>query len=242
MSTQPLFYKNVVPLNKEKHEKLYLEPIEGYGFASETNSLYIAAVEFGKVSREYPIVFGTEPKGGVYPVVLLGLKNNQNLFVDDKGNWNADYIPAYARRYPFILAGQTNGEDQQFAVCIDEGYAGFNTAKEGQPLFDDKGEQTQVLKQAVDFLTDYQNHVQLTLQFCNNINELGILEPMQANIEMKSGDKMSMGGFLCVNREKLAALKPGQLADLVKTGQMELIYAHLISLANVAVLMNRLSK
>ena len=237
---QPLFYKKVVPLNKEKHSKLYIEPMESYDFARETNSLYIAAVEFGKVSREYPIVFSLDAQGEVFPVVLLGLKSNQNLFVDDKGNWGADYIPAYARRYPFILAGQASGEEQQFAVCIDEGYAGFNTAKEGQPLFDAKGEQTQILKQAVDFLKDYQNNVALTGQFCRNINELEILEPMQANIEMKSGDKLSVGGFQCVNREKLAAVKPGKLADLVKTGQMELIYAHLLSLNNVAGLMNKI--
>ena len=237
---QPLFYKKVVPLNKEKHSKLYIEPIEGFAFAKDTNSLYIAAVEFGKVSREYPIVFGQEAESGIFPVVLLGLKNNQNLFVDAKGNWNAEYIPAYARRYPFILASQGNGEDQQFAVCIDEGYPGFNTAKEGQALFDGKGEQTPILKQAVDFLKDYQNHVVLTNQFCKNINELGLLEPMQANVEMKSGDKLSLGGFQCVNREKLANLKPGKLADLVKTGQMELIYAHLFSLTNVAGLMGKL--
>ena len=241
MNTQPLFYKKVVPLNKEVHSKLFIEPIEGFAFARETNSLFIAAVEFGKVVREYPIVFGQDAAGGLFPLVLLGLKNNQNLFVDEKGKWDAQYIPAYARRYPFILASQDNDGEQQFAVCIDESYPGFNTAKEGQALFDAKGEQAPVLKQAVDFLQDYQQHVLLTMQFCNNIKELGILEPMQANVEMKSGDKLSLGGFQCVNREKLANLKPGKLADLVKTGQMELIYAHLFSLSNVANLMNKLN-
>ena len=240
MNTQPLFYKKVVPLNNTKHGKLYIEPIDSYAFAKSTNSLYVAAVEFGKVAKEYPIVFGQDGQGGIFPVVLLGLKNNQNLFVDDKGNWNADYIPAYASRYPFILASQTESKDQQFTVCIDEGYAGFNTAKEGQALFSNKGEQTAVLKQAVDFLKDYQSHVQLTNEFCKSINELGLLEPMQANIEIKSGNKMSLGGFQCVNRVKLSGLKPGKLADLIKTGQMELIYAHLFSLSNIATLMNNL--
>jgi len=240
MNTQPIFYKKVVPLNKEKHGKLYIEPIDSYAFANDTNSLYVAAVEFGKVAREYPIVFGKDTQGAIFPLVLLGLKNNQNLFVDDNGKWHADYIPAYARRYPFILASQGNGEDQQFAVCIDEGYAGFNTAKEGQALFNSKGEHSVILKQAVDFLKDYQAHVHLTTEFCKSINELGLLEPMQANIELKSGNKMSLGGFLCINRTKLAGLKPGKLADLIKSGQMELIYTHLFSLNNVATLLSKL--
>jgi len=237
---QPLFYKKVVPLNKEQHNKLYLESIEGYGFAGETNSLYVAAVEFGKASRDYPIVFGTDSDDTVFPVVLLGLRPNQNLFISDKNEWQADYIPAYARRYPFILA-KPDAKGEQFTVCIDEAYAGFNTAKEGQPLFDKKGEQTQILNQAVDFLKDYQGHVELTTAFCKNLKQLDLLEPMQANIEMKDGEKLAVGGFQCVSREKLQTVKPGKLADLVKTGQMELIYAHLLSLTNVTNLMNKLN-
>ena len=236
----PLFYKRVVPLNKEQHGELYIEASEGFDFASESNSLYIAAVECPKVASEYPIVFGSGPDEKVFPVVLLGLKPNQNLFVDKKGAWDASYIPAYARRYPFILA-TPDDKMKQFTVCIDEAYPGFNTAKEGQPLFDEKGEQTAVLTQAVDFLKDYQNHVQITEQFCKNLLELKLLEPMQANIKLKSGEDLALGGFQCVNREKLTQVSPGKLADLVKTGQLELIYTHLLSLNNVGKIMGKLN-
>jgi hypothetical protein len=242
MSMQPLFYKNIVPLNKERHKDMYIEASESFAFAGESNSLYIAAVEFPRAAAEYPIVFGSDGEGNVFPVVLLGLKNNQNLFVDKKGKWNADYIPAYTRRYPFILAASGGEGEEQFTVCIDEGYPGFNTAKKGQPLFDDKGEQSTVLKQAVDFLKDYQNHIRLTSEFCRNLASLEILEPMQANIEMKAGDKFAIGGFQCVSRDKLKALAPEKLRALVQSGQMELIYAHLLSLNNINALMNKLSR
>ena len=239
-STQPIFYKNVVPLSKEQHSKLYMEALEGFDFANETNSLYIAAVEFAQAAREYPIVFGKDPQDVVFPVALLGLRPNQNLYVDKEGKWNASYIPAYARRYPFILA-RGGAKEEQFTVCIDEAYKGFNTAKEGQALFDKKGEQTDVLKQAMDFLKDYQTHVELTTLFCTNLVELDLLEPMTANIEMTSGEKLSVGGFQCVSREKLKALKPGKLADLLKTDQLELIYIHMQSLRNVNTLMGKLT-
>jgi len=240
MNQQPLFYKKIVPLNKDRHKDLYLEPMGNYAFAKESNSLYIA-VEFVKVVAEYPIVFGGDEEGKIFPVVLLGLKPNQNLFVDDKGQWNAGYIPAYTRRYPFILpqTSDSNGQDQ-FTVCIDEGYAGFNTAGKGQPLFDDKGEETPILKQAVDFLKDYQSHIQLTTRFCDKLSELQILQPVQANIEMKSGDKFSIGGFQCVNRDKLKDLPAGTLKQLVESGELELIHVHLLSLNNIHALMNRI--
>lgn len=240
MTTAPIFYKKVVPLNKEQHSKLYVETIEGFGFAEQTNSLYIAAVEFANIAREYPIVFGSDSNGGIFPVVLLGLKNNQNLFINGNGEWKATYIPAYVRRYPFILAS-ADTDAGQFTVCIDEAYTGFNTAEEGQALFDAAGEHTPMLQQAVDFLKDYQNHVQLTTGFCQNLKDLELLEPMQANIEMRSGEKLAIGGFQCVSREKLMALPADKMADLVKNGQMELIYNHLLSMNNVTTLMNMLN-
>ena len=236
---QPLFYKRVVPLNRQQHGELYIETVEGYGFAAETNCVFIAAVEFPLAIIEYPIVFASLGEKSVFPVVLLGLKNNQNLFVDNKGAWNAGYIPAYARRYPFILA-TPDPASEQFTVCIDEAYPGFNTAKEGNPLFDSKGEHTEMLNQAVNFLKDYQGHVRLTSEFCNNLAELQVLEPMQANIKLPDGEDLSIGGFQCIKREKLQQLSPGKLADLVKSGQMELVYAHLLSLNNVSKLISKL--
>lgn len=236
----PLFYRKIVPLSKEQHKKLYIEPVEGFAFAAETNSLYIAAAEFPRASREYPIVFASDNQGGLFPVALLGLKKNQNLFVDKNGKWNADYIPAYARRYPFILA-TPDSKKNQFTVCIDESYPGFNTAKEGQPLFNAKGEDGPVLKQAVDFLKDYQAHVRLTEAFCKGLLELEILEPVQANVALKSGQKLSIAGFQCVSRKKLKELAPKKLTDLLKSDQLELIYCHLQSLNNVNNLTRRLA-
>ena len=236
----PLFYKKVVPLNKEVHGELYIEGIEGYTHTKETNSIYIAAIEFLQVSREYPIVFAKGADDLVFPVALLGLEKNQNLFVDNNGAWTANYIPAYVRRYPFILATAEDNKDN-FAVCFDESFPGFNTAKEGKALFNDKGEQNDILNQAVEFLKDYQTHVQLTTLFCENLSKLGVLEPMQANIERATGEKTSLGGFMGVNREKLKALKPAKLAELLKSDQMELIFAHLASLSNINALMKRIS-
>ena len=236
---QPIFYKNVVPINKEQHGELFIEAVDGFGFANSSSSLYIAAIEFPQASQEYPIVFGKDSNDVVFPVALLGLQPNQNLYIDDNDKWNAAYIPAYARRYPFILAKANGTTEDQFTVCIDEGYSGFNTAKEGKPLFDQHGEQTEILTQAVDFLKDYQNHVALTTAFCENLVKLNLLESMTANIETKTGEKMSVGGFFAISRDKLKMLKPENLSDLAKTDQLELIYAHLNSLRNVKTLLDK---
>jgi len=226
----PLFYKKAIPLNKDTHSELFIEPIDNFLYTKGTNSIYIAAIEFLKAAKEYPIVFAVGGDNNIFPVVLLGIDNNSNLFINKKGEWDANYIPAYVRRYPFILASENN---QKFTVCIDETYPGFNTSQKGKPLFNKKGEYEKILSQAVDFLQDYQNHVQLTTLFCNNLQTLGLLESMQANYTKASGENQLLGGFLGINREKLKALAPEKLAELVKSDQMELIYAHLASMENL---------
>ena len=237
MNTLPLFYKKIVPLSKIKHQNLYVTPTRDYSHTKNTNSLYIAAVEFLQAAREYPVVFGTGGDGSVFPMVVLGLRNNENLFVGKKGEWLGSYIPAYVRRYPFILASDKKNNGN-FAVCIDESYAGFNEKKSGKRLFTDDGKETPLLKQSVEFLKDYQNHIQQTTIFCRTINELQLLEPMQAF--MKKGEKkQTLGGFLCVSRKRLKELSADKTAALVKNDYLELIYAHMHSLANLDRLVKR---
>jgi len=247
MSSQPLFYKNIVPLNKEVHGDWSIEAVSNYKHTSETNSLYIAAVEFIKAANEYPIVFGIAEDESVFPVVILGLRKNENLYVNKKGEWLANYVPAYVRRYPFILATGEN-EPKQFTVCIDDDCPGFNKKGKGTGLFkgkgtglfDKDGNESDLLKSSVEFLKEYQNHIQLTTLFCNNIKDLGLLEPMKADIKLADGEEISLGGFMGINREKLKALASETIENLVKTDQMELIYAHLISLGNIDSLVGKL--
>jgi len=53
-------------------------------------------------ARTYPIVFSAAAP--TVPFAVVGLRENENLFVDATGNWRDDaYIPAYVRRYPFCL-------------------------------------------------------------------------------------------------------------------------------------------
>lgn len=236
---QPLFYKNVVPLSTERHSDLYIDPEPGFRFAREANCVYIAGVEFPSACKEYPIVFSSSADGTVAPVALLGVRNQENLYVDENNQWKANYIPAYVRRYPFILATDPGGEN--FTVCIDESYPGFNTAREGQRIIDENGEHGELLKRSVQFLSDYQKHIQITNDFCKTVKELDILEPVQANIEMRTGEKFALAGFQCVNKDKLRELKAAKIKELMANNYLDLIYAHILSLANMNTLIDRLA-
>lgn len=236
----PMFYRNVVPLSRERHKGWYVDADQGYGFAAGVNSVYVAASEFAAVAREYAIVFARDEKGSVVPAALLGLRRDENLLVGEDSSWDANYIPAYVRRYPFILATASPDSDE-FTVCIDESFSGFNTAEEGEQLIDDKGEHGELLSNSVKFLQEFHKHTLITQNFCNGVDEAGLLEPMQAQISLDSGEKLSLSGFFCVTREKLKGLAADKLKEMLDSGFLDLVFLHMHSLNNLDRLIRRMS-
>ncbi len=241
MPALPMFYRNVVAVSRERHKDWYIDGEQGYSFAASTNSVYVVASEFAAAAREYAIVFAREAQGQPIPAVLLGLQRDQNLVVDAQGRWSGDYVPAYVRRYPFILAAAPDAGDQ-FTVCIDEAYSGFNTAREGERLVADDGTQGELLARSVQFLQEFHQHTLVTGAFCQALDSLGLLDAMQAEIALNSGPKFTLTGLFCVTPARLAALSGEQLKSLLDQGYLDLIYRHLHSLNNIDKLMQRAQK
>lgn len=235
---QPLFYRDVVPLSRERHANWFVDMAQGYGFTADTNSIYVAGTEFPMTSREYPIVFAMDSNKNLVPVALLGLRQNQNLMIADDGSWLGSYVPAYIRRYPFILAN-ADAQANSFAVCIDESYSGFNTAGEGDRLINDDGEHGEILANSVKFLEEFHKHSEVTTTFCQTIAEAGLVESMQANFSMKSGSSFSLAGLHCVPRNKIKALSAEQLKLFVDRDYLDLLYLHIYSLSNMDKLIAR---
>ena len=126
--TTLMFYEKPVPLNRKVHKHCKISPSNDFEFSAKTNSIALTGIEFIEASKEYPIVFGKVSDEVTVPVALLGLRKDENLYVNSAGKWDARYIPAFVRRYPFVLA-DNNGS--QFTVCIDEAFPGLNE-KDGQ--------------------------------------------------------------------------------------------------------------
>ncbi len=232
----PLLYRNVTALNRERHADWYVDADQGYSFAAGTNSVYLSASEFAVAAREYAVVFARDGNGTAVPTALLGIATDQNLLIGADGAWLGNYVPAYLRRYPYILAN-TESNAEQFTVCIDESYSGFNTAKEGERLLVEGGEQSPYLATSVKFLQDFLLATQVTAKFCEALVKADLLDSTQANISLNSGGTYSLSGFFCVTRERLEKLSGEQLKELMTLGYLDLIYLHMHSLANLDKLM-----
>jgi hypothetical protein len=220
---QALFYENVVPVSKERHKDLSIEPVD-FEFSADVNSVPLTAVEIPLAAREYTIVFAGNDEA-VAPMVVLGVDGTTNQYLDEKHAWKADYIPAFVRRYPFVFS---RNEDQ-FTLCIDETWKGCNREGRGQRLFTDDGEQTPYLENLLKFLSDYQKQFARTQTFCKRIKELDVLDKMQANITLPGGEKKSLGGFQSVSRDKLKGLAAEKLAEIAKSNELELMFLQMAS-------------
>jgi hypothetical protein len=237
MAPQLLIYKTAVPVTRGRHGDWCLETKPNYAFGKQTNSVPLMAVEFPQAAADYAIVFAGADEEFL-PAVILGVRGDENLFIDGNDTWSASYIPAFVRRYPFVFS--LSGD--RFVLCVDEAYQGFNQEGRGERLFNEDGKPSAYVDGILKFLQEYQAQFLRTRQFCSRLRELDLLEPMQAQVTTDAGRKLSLSGFMAVNRTKLKELPPETLAELIKSDELELIYLHQHSMRNFERLRERLAQ
>lgn len=242
MAKQLMIYDNIQPLSSEIHRNWAVQ-VDNYSFVSHMISAPVLATEIPFAAGEFPIVFSATATEGEYiPLAIMGLKDGENLFLNEKKQFTTRYIPAFIRRYPFVLGGDKSADT--LALCIDEASSTINKdGTVGRRLFEENGEQTAHLKEVVEFLKDYQYRAEMTKLFCKRLHELNLLEPMQASITFKGREdaNMNLTGFYVVKREKLKSLSDADALDLFKKDGLELIYSHIQSLANLNELISKKS-
>ncbi len=238
MASQMLIYESTVPVTAARHGDWSLEMVSHFGFSKGVNSVPLMAVEFPNATSEYAIVFSGN-RDAVIPAVILGMRKDENLYLTEAGSWQASYVPAFVRRYPFVFSVSDDGKT--FTLCIDESFPNFNQEGRGERLFDEDKQPTPYIERVLKFLEQYQMEFQRTQAFCKKLLELDLLEPMRAQAELGTGEKLSLGGFMAVNRDKAKALAPEKLAELARTDEIELLYLHLHSMRNFRVMVDRLT-
>jgi len=110
-----LFYSKPEPLSRDTHAKLGLRRMDKpFGFAAASHVVPLTVTEFQVAGLSYPIIFAGEK---YQPLAVMGV-SERNLFIAPDGAFQMGaYIPAYIRRYPFVLAADETRTNM--VVCID---------------------------------------------------------------------------------------------------------------------------
>ncbi len=235
----PLFYNDLLPLNSRDHADWKAGSLESAAFLAATHAIPVTSDEFVDTQRHFPIVFtaGTNP----LPIALMGLNEGVNTFVDDEMKIMTDlYLPAYARRYPFILA-KLRPDSEDMSLCFDPSANMVGKRDDGLALFDDQGQPTDYTQGVLEFCRRFEEAGQRTKQFMDELAKLDILMDGEIAITRNEmPDKpFTYRGFRMVDENKLRELPAATVETLAKNGMLMLIYAHLFSLNLMRVIFER---
>lgn len=228
---QPLFYEAPTPILKDRHLKAGIKTQDNFLFAKDAKTLPLSFPEFAEAAKQYPIVFTSSDNP--IPIAIMGLEEN-NLYVDEKGNWDEDlYIPAYARRYPFAF---TMGPDEkQLLLCVDESSDRY-VAKAGSKdvaFFDDKGDQSEALKNVLKFCEQYQGDSERALVFSKKLNDMGLLKERRITINLGEGvAPAELHGFRTIDEDAFRALDAKTLEEWHKQGALAALNYQIMSGSN----------
>jgi SapC len=224
----PLLFNDLAPLSSVDHATWKIKQADTAPFLAKQHAVPVTIDEFAAVQRYFPIVFsvGDNP----VPLALMGLNEGVNTFVDDEGKLiDQVYVPAYVRRYPFLLAKLREDTDE-LSLCFDPSANAIGPFDDGDALFVD-GVASEATKTILGFCEQFEQAGQRTTLFMKELVDNGLLMDGEVSIQMVDQDKPFIyRGFQMVSEDKLRELRGDTLRKMMKSGLLPLVHAHLFSL------------
>lgn len=238
-TTRRFTMANFQPLHKDTHAKTKIKPITNVADLKEQHALGVVVQEFALAGAHYPIAFVKEQDKDVYfPVAMLGLEANKNLFVGEDGKWLGMYMPARYTHKPLTVV--PNKDDANlFGIAINVDAEEVNE-EEGEALFTESGEESEYLEKRKKALMAYVENEQITKAFLDTIAGMGLLHPQSINVRVKDKE-YNLNGIYLVDEKKLNELSDEDFLTLRKRGFLGPIFAHLGSMHKVTNLIQKQS-
>lgn len=221
----------MIPLNKDMHASMKISPVKDLKYAKTAHFARVVLPEFVRAASTCPVVFVENKETEEFqPGVMLGLQPGRNLFVSEAGDWGVPFVPATIRQYPFAHTVMDDQPDK-WVLLFDED-SGLINEEEGDPLFDENGEQTETLQTIMTFMAELQGAEIATREFCSFLKEKALISPL--NLQVPRGESMqAFNDVYGVNEQRLNDLSDASFLELRKRGYLTLIYAHLFSLGQI---------
>jgi hypothetical protein len=226
----PLLYNQLEPISSQQHGTMKVRGLESLPAVANVHAVPLTVDEFGLAQRHFPIIFsaGDDP----VPLALMGLNEGVNTFINEQGQSieRHAYLPAYLRRYPFLLA-RLNPQGDELSLCVDPTAGAVGNFEDGQPLFD--GDQpSEATKAILQFCEQFEEAGQRTGMFMAEIKKAGLLMDGEVAIQPEGTDQPFIyRGFQMVDEEKLREMRGDELRKMNQNGLLPLIFAHLFSLS-----------
>ena len=222
---------NIVPVKKEQHQNLKVASARDLTQLAGEHIIPISAAEFAQASASFPLVLVKNPESSRFrSVAMLGLEAGENLyFVDNK--WSALSLPQCVTMVPFSL-GLDPEKENTLTACIDLDSAFVGEDKD-LPLFDKEGKETEVWANAQQALGRLYDNERMTEKFIKELEENDLLQEIELNIALSTGEKKKLVGIFTLNEDKIKDLPDEKVIDFHQRGLFVPIYSMLGSLSQI---------
>jgi hypothetical protein len=222
---------NFVPVRKEQHQNLKLASKRNLEHVANQHIVTITAAEYAQASASFPVVLVKNPDSPRYrSVAMLGLEAGENLFYTDE-KWSALSLPQSVAMAPFSL-GIDPDKENTLTACVDVDSPLVGEDKD-LALFEADGKETELLANVQNSLGRLYENEKMTENFIKELEENDLLQELELNISLSSGEKKKLTGIFTVNEEKVKSLADDKILDFHKRGLFVPIYAMLGSLGQL---------
>jgi hypothetical protein len=226
-------------LDNITHQDLKIITRHGREYGDNLHCVPAYLPEFRQLQSDYPLFLRKNEQQQFEPLALLGLVEQENLFLTPQG-WDAAYIPLSIQRQPFLIGFQTrveNGIPQQHpVVCVDMAHPRISH-HEGETVFLSQGGNSPYLQQVTTVLATIQQAQLQNQKFVAALTEMDLIEPV--TLEFTFAKQHRIDGLYTINEPHLSQLKAEQLQQLHSQGYLQHIYMMIASAINIRSMVRR---
>ncbi|MEG3766964.1 SapC family protein [Alteromonas sp. 14N.309.X.WAT.G.H12] len=228
---------NHVLLNNTQHKDLQV--IEAYGDTYGHNQMCVPVfpAEARHAQAHYPLVFAKDANGQFQMVALLGVTENENLFIHN-GQWRVSYKPLVIEKGPFLIGrGVADNGQETLSIYIDlddpRVIDSPTPTPNAHPLFLPHGGNTDYIDNIANVLSTIHHGQEANREFVNACQGLELIESFVIDMDLQHIGTHRVSGFYTLNEDKLKALSNSEIGELHESGHLQTIYMMLASMSQL---------
>ena len=231
---------NYVALNVQEHGEMGWAPLDGLAQFSDQAIVPVVTAELSTLLHAHPLAFARLSDEQFRLVAVLGLHDQDNLFVLDNGLYWGGYVPAQLRAYPFAIK-RGSGDQANKAMFLFDAESGClrdNPDSEAGELrfFNHEGQLDKVAKHTLNFLVNLNASMQATQSAVDALAEKGLLVPWQFSIENPDPDRAFVQGLYRADLKLLHELSGEDLKELEEVFALHLAHAQILATGRTSIL------
>ena len=221
----------LIPISQETHAGLRWSRPTSFAFAAGDHLMPLGLKEMQKAAIGLPAGF-INLQDKYLLIAIQGLRNGENLVVDDAGKWLAAHLPDAYQGFPFRMARIDRNryqicaqQESEFIRAVDDAPT---EARKWRPFFDEEGNLEQFLGDLVKKMQRHAADLAAAERATAKLAELELIKEW----EITAGEvdaPVQVKGLHTIDQERLAGLDGDSLAAMRDCDALYLAYAQLLS-------------